>query len=196
MSDKLLSNQPNLLDRGDGITILLVFLVFVYYLVSIVRSRKEDDTNDKNYSLIKAIGITLFGLIAIIMGSNTIVDSSVSIARIMGVSERIIGLTIIALGTSLPELITSIVATIKSEYDIAIGNVIGSNIFNIGLVLGLPLLIFGKISIGDFNYLDQLILLISNVLLFIFSINDYKIKKLEGILFLTIFIIYYLLILF
>ena len=102
-----------------------------------------------------------------------------------------IALTIIALGTSLPELVTSVVATTKGEYDIAIGNVVGSNIFNIGIVLGVPLIIFGSITSITFNYIDLFALFLSAFLLFIFSYNDYKISRKEGLTFLVIFIIYY-----
>ena len=84
--------------------------------------------------LFKAIMFTLVGLISIIIGSNFVVDSASALAKAIGVSERLIGLTIIALGTSLPELVTSVTATKKGEYDIAIGNVVGSNIFNIGVI--------------------------------------------------------------
>ena len=125
------------------------------------------------------------------MGSNVVVDSAIKIARIMDVSERMISLTIIALGTSLPELVTSITATRKGEYDIAIGNVIGSNIFNIGMVIGIPVAIFGGIGTISFSYLDLMIMIVSAILLFMFSFKDYKINKLEGIIFLIIFVIYY-----
>ena len=192
MSDKLLSNQVNLIDRGDGITILLFFLVFIYYLISMVKNKTDDDDVDEVYPISKSIIYTVGGIIAIIVGSNFVVNSSTYIAKAIGISERIIGLTIIALGTSLPELVTSIVATKKGEYDIAIGNVVGSNIFNIGIVLGLPIAIFGGISVGTFNYVDLVFLLASALSLFAFAVNDYKIRRHEGIMFL----IYYGIILF
>ena len=172
MSDKLLSNQVNLIDRGDGITILLFFLVFIYYLISMVKNKTDDDDVDEVYPISKSIIYTVGGIIAIIVGSNFVVNSSTYIAKAIGISERIIGLTIIALGTSLPELVTSIVATKKGEYDIAIGNVVGSNIFNIGIVLGLPIAIFGGISVGTFNYVDLVFFLASALSLVAFAVND------------------------
>ncbi len=102
-----------------------------------------------------------------------------------------ISLTIIALGTSLPELVTSVMATKKGEYDIAIGNVVGSNIFNIGIVVGIPVAIFGGINKISFNYIDLIIMIVATVFLFIFSRNDYKISKKEGIVFIILFIAYY-----
>lgn len=102
-----------------------------------------------------------------------------------------IALTIVAFGTSLPELVTSVVATIKKESDIAIGNIVGSNIFNIGLVLGLLVALFGGFSVTEFSMIDIILLFLSVLLLYIFCRNDYKIKRKEGIIFLIIFITYY-----
>lgn len=196
MSDSILSNQTNLLDRGDGITILLFFLVFIYYLISMARNKTDEvEDNEEIYKLPKSIIFTIGGIIAIILGSNFVVNSATYIASEIGISERVIGLTIIALGTSLPELVTSVIATKKGEYDIAIGNVVGSNIFNIGVVLGIPIALFGGIEIGTFNMIDLCFLFISAFILFLFSINDYKIKKYEGIILLVLFTIYYTIVL-
>ena len=95
-----------------------------------------------------------------------------------------------ALGTSLPELVTSVVATKKGEYDIAIGNIVGSNIFNIGIVLGLPIAIFGNIEVGLFSTIDLIFLLLSAFLLYLFSKDDYRLKKHEGIIFLLVYLVY------
>lgn len=196
MSDSILSNQENLLDRGDGITILLFFLVFVYYLISMMRNKTDEvEEHEEVYPLWKSIIYTIGGIIAIVLGSNLVVNSATKIAEVLGVSERIIGLTIIALGTSLPELVTSVVATKKGEYDIAIGNVVGSNIFNIGVVLGIPIVIFGNTPVGTFSFIDLGFLLASALILFAFSINDYKIRKREGIILLVMFVVYYTMIL-
>lgn len=195
MSDKLLNNTTNIISRGDGITILLFFSIFIYYLISMMRNKVDnDDTDDIKYGIFKSIIFTVLGILSIILGSNFVVDSASYIASSLGVSERIIGLTIVAIGTSLPELVTSIVATKKGEYDIAIGNIVGSNIFNIGIVLGLPVALFGSINVGTFNYIDLEFLLLSAILLFIFCKNDYKLKRSEGIMLLITFVIYYILI--
>ncbi len=162
-----------------------------------MKNKKDNNLEDDEeiYPLSKSIVYTILGMAAIVLGSNFVVDSASSIAKTLGVSERIIGLTIIALGTSLPELVTSIVATKKGEYDIAIGNVVGSNIFNIALVLGIPIAIFGEISVGSFNYFDLFFFFASAFVLFIFSANDYKIRRIEGIMLLIMFIVYYTLVL-
>ena len=194
INDKLFSGaSSNILSRSDGIVILLFFLVFIYYLFTVMRNKvDEEDKNEKpKYGMFKSIIFTIVGIICLILGSNAVVDSASNIAKILGVSERMISLTIIALGTSLPELVTSVVATKKGEYDIAIGNVVGSNIFNIGIVIGIPVALFGGISHISFNYIDLAAMLLSAVLLLLFSFKDYKISKKEGFIFLLIFAIYY-----
>ena len=181
----------NTFTRGDGITVLLFFLVFIYYLISMARNKVEEAEEKEKISMLKAVAFLVVGIVGVVLGSNFVVDSASKIATILGVSERMIALTIIALGTSLPELVTSITATRKGEYDIAIGNVVGSNIFNIGMVIGLPITIFGGIAKISFSYIDLLVMIVSTVLLFMFSFNDYKISKKEGIVFIILFIAYY-----
>ena len=191
LSDRIFdSSFNNSFTRGDGLILVIFFGVFLYYLISMARNKIEED-NQIDISLKKSIILTIIGLIGIVLGSNFVVDSASYIAKYLGVSERIISLTIIALGTSLPELVTSVTATRKGEYDIAIGNVVGSNIFNIGVVVGVPVLLFGGIGTISFTYLDLIIMIMASFLLFIFSFNDRKITRREGIIFLLIFFIYY-----
>ena len=155
------------------------------------RNKVEEDNEIKDISLIRAILYTIVGIVGIVFGSNFVVESATNIAQILGVSARMISLTIIALGTSLPELVTSATATKKGEYDIAIGNVVGSNIFNIGMVIGIPVSVFGGIGKISFSYIDLIVMIVAAVLLFMFSFKDYKITKKEGIIFLLVFAIYY-----
>lgn len=192
LSDHIFDKSlPNSFTRSDGIILLLFFLVFIYYLIAMMRRKIDVDDNLPSMSLKKAILFTIVGIVAIVIGSNLVVDSASLIAEALGVSERMISLTIIALGTSLPELVTSVAATRKGEYDIAIGNVVGSNIFNIGIVIGVPVVLFGGVSRIAFSYIDLIVMLMSALLLFLFSFRDYKITKSEGVMFLTLFIIYY-----
>lgn len=185
-------NMLNQLTRGDGIALLLFFAVFIYYLFSIMRNKvDEDDGVDPKYSMKKSILFTILGIGAVILGSELVVNNAVSLAQSFGVSERIISLTIIAFGTSLPELVTSITAALKKEEDILVGNIIGSNIFNIGIVLALPIALFGGIIPVDFSYIDIIALIASALLLFIFAGTEYKITKKEGYIMLIAFIIYY-----
>ena len=177
--------------RSDGITLLLFFLVFIYYLISMAKNKVEKGEDEEYLPMWKAIIFTVGGIIAIVLGSNFVVDSASKLAAMIGISEKMISLTIIALGTSLPELVTSVTATRKGEYDLAIGNVVGSNIFNLGMVIGIPVSIFGSIGSITFNYIDLIVMLISAILLFVFSFKDRKITRKEGIIFILIFIAYY-----
>lgn len=193
LSDSLFDKGVvNSFTRGDGIVLLLFFLVFIYYLISMTRNKIDVDQDDSEVlSMGKAILYTIGGIVGIILGSNFVVDSASAIATFLGVSERMIALTIIALGTSLPELVTSVSATRKGEYDIAIGNVVGSNIFNIGMVIGVPVAILGGIPKITFSYIDLIVMILAAVLLFIFSWKDYKISKRDGLAFLVLFVVYY-----
>lgn len=185
-------NVVNQISRNDGIAILLFFMIFIYYLFSIMRNKvDEDEEEPPKYSMIKSIIFTILGIVAVIIGSELVVTSATTLAKSFGVSERIISLTIVAFGTSLPELVTSIIATIKREQDISVGNIIGSNIFNIGIVLGLPVALFGGIIPIEFSYLDIVGLIVSALLLFIFAGTGYKVTKKEGLAMLVTFIIYY-----
>ena len=173
--------------RQDGVVIVLAFCIFIYYLIGMNRARKTaeelkkvDDVLDlldgtkkqemakkaieqePPMKLLKAVVFTILGIAGIVLGSNFVVDSASSIATILGVPAKMIALTIVALGTSLPELVTSVVATKKGEADIAIGNVVGSNIFNLGMVMGIPVAIFGSISEINFNYMDLTVMIISS----------------------------------
>lgn len=186
------ASAVNVFTRADGIVICLFFTIFLYYLFSIAFKDKGLKKVEKpKYSLAKSIVLTVLGIVAIILGSNFVVDGAVYIAELLGVSEKIIALTIVAFGTSLPELVTSIVASLKKEADIAVGNVIGSNIFNICIVLGVPTILFGNIMATSFTYFDLFILLISSLIIWLCSFKDHKISKKEGILLLAVFIIYY-----
>lgn len=197
LSDNLFSKDINVFSRSDGIIILLFFLIFLYYLISIaLKDRGIKKIEEPEYGLLKSIVFTIVGIGAIILGSDLVVDEATILAKSLGVSEKIIALTIIAFGTSLPELVTSIVASLKKETDLAIGNVIGSNIFNICVVLGIPTLIFGSIEALSFTYIDLGVLLLSSLILWLFTFRDYKVSKSEGLLLLILFIAYYICILF
>ena len=193
MNDKILGGGDNILTRGDGIVLVLFFGVFIYYLVSMMinKKEKEEDNKEAKYSLIKSIAFTVGGIVAIVIGSNLVVNNASKLAVMLAISERIISLTIIALGTFLPELVTSVVATKKGEYEIAIGNIVGSNIFNIGLVLGVPIALFGNVVVGGFGFMDLLFFFASASTLFIMLLNDYKIRRYEGLFLLLMFIVYY-----
>lgn len=193
MKDDLFdSSVTNFITRNDGFIILLFFTIFIYYLISIVKVKKDNDADEMaKFGIGKSIIFTILGIACIIFGSNFVVDSASNIASALGVSQKMIALTIVAFGTSLPELVTSIVSIKKGEQEILVGNIVGSNIFNIGMVLGLPVALFGSIPAIGFNNIDLLALLLSALLLLIFSFRDHKISNYEGIIMLIIFTAYY-----
>lgn len=190
---QLKSGDVNQITRSDGIAILLFFCIFLYYLINMaMRDHKNKSVVEKpRWRILPSLGITGLGLAGIIFGSNFVVDSASNIASAIGVSERIISLTVIALGTSLPELVTTIVSARKGETELVLGNILGSNIFNICIVLGIPVAIFGTVTPGGFQVIDLAMLIGSSVLLFIFSLTQHKISRAEGVILFTAFICYY-----
>ena len=184
-------SAKNIISRTDGLIIILFFSIFIYYLFSVMKNRKKEEQDKPKYNVLISILFLLIGLAGIVIGSKFVVDNASNIARVLGISDKMIALTIVALGTSLPELVTSIEAARKGENDIAIGNVIGSNIFNVGVVIGIPTLFVGNIVVGTFNYIDMFTMIGSAILLFILTYKDKVISKKEGIIMLTIFVAYY-----
>lgn len=192
---KLGNGVLNQITRSEAIVILLFFSVFVYYLVALAKQNKNEEKEEKpKMKLWKSLLFVGVGLAGIIIGSDFVVDNATAIAKALGLSERIIALTIIAFGTSLPELVTTIVSANKDEQDILVGNIIGSNIFNICVVLGIPVAIFGTITPRSFSYLDLIMLVGSSLLLFIVSKTKKHITRFEGFLMLVAFMVYYFLI--
>ena len=184
-------NINNIISRTDGIVILLFFLIFKYYLIEVMKRDRNKDQDKPKFNILISILITILGLTGIVIGSNFVVDNAVAIAKILNVSEKMISLTIVAFGTSLPELVTSVQASLKGENDIAIGNIIGSNIFNIGVVVGIPSTFISQINIGTFNYIDMFAMILSAILLFILTFRKRKLDRNSGLLMLTIFVFYY-----
>jgi cation:H+ antiporter len=129
------------------------------------------------------------GLGLLILGANLFVQSAVAVAKMFNISDAIIGLTIVAIGTSLPELITSIVAAYKKEADIAIGNVVGSNIFNILGILGITALIIPISSVG-ISYIDLVVMVFTAIILFPLSRSGFSISRFEGVLLLVGYVVY------
>lgn len=194
LSDKIFGLAENIFTRQDGVVLLLFFCIFIYYLIGMARKKdtnEEENKDEKPVKLVKALLMIVIGLFGIVLGSDFVVKGASEIAATFGVSQRIISLTIVALGTSLPELVTSVIATKKGEYDIAIGNIVGSNIFNIGIVAGLPVAIFGGVGGGAFSYIDITALIISAVVLFFFARHGGRIGYKKGIIFLLMFAAYY-----
>lgn len=173
---------------GAGV-LLGIFMLFLGYLFVIARGNTNTDTQIKQISPIKIALFIILGMIALIFGSKITVLAAVDIAQYIGISERVIGLTVGAFGTSLPELVTSIIAARKGESDIAIGNIVGSNIFNILFVLGVTGVILPIPFNSEFLF-DGVFAILAAVLLLVFTYKNKKLGRIAGIIFIAIYAIY------
>lgn len=181
----------------SGIILWALFILFFVYLIKMAKSGKSDGIveegeayDGKKDSMIKLIFITLAGMAAIVIGSDLTVDGATEIAKILGISDRIIGLTIVAFGTSLPELITSVTAGIKGKADIAIGNIVGSNIFNILFVLGTTSLIKSVPYSTNF-VIDGIVAIAAAILLFLGVVRKKQLGRMVGIIMLIAYAGYF-----
>ena len=186
----------NTFSRADGIICLLFFGIFLYYLIAMARKNRRGKNAKKEvekpkYKLGKSFLFVILGLAGGVGGSQLVVNSASFIAASVGISERIIALTVIAFGTSLPELVTTITAARKGESDLLVGNIVGSNIFNICIVLALPVVFAGGITPDRFEVIDLVMLIFSSVLLCFLARHDHKITRANGALMLAIFAIYF-----
>ena len=191
LDSKVVSFLPNVITRLDGFILLLLFAIFVYYLYNIVKTNKNKNREKPAYSMFKSIVMIIVSIIIIAFSSDLIVDNAVVIAESLGISHKVITMVIIVIGTSLPELTMTVRCAKKHEFDIALGNIIGTNIFNICIVLGLPVAIFGNVRIVDFGIVDFIVLVSSSFILYIFARTDKELNKTEGIVMFLIFICYY-----
>ncbi|MBQ8014367.1 MAG: calcium/sodium antiporter [Treponema sp.] len=171
--------DSGLVSRWLGIILLLLFVTYIVYLVFDAKAHPTEENEEKSLPLWKCLLMIALGLILIIAGGKAVVYSAQNIARFFGMSETLIGLTIVAIGTSLPELVTSIVAARKGEVSLAVGNVLGSNIFNLLFILGVSAAI-NPVCINVASVYDMGILLFVTVMAWIFSITKKQIGRLEG----------------
>ncbi len=194
VNDSLLGGDAaGSLGRLDSVILLVFFVGFLFYIYKTMSHSTDVEEGEpiKIYSMPISLGLALLGIAMLVGGGNLVVDSAVKIAQHFGLSEKLIGLTILAAGTSLPELATSAVAAYKKNTDIAIGNVVGSNIFNIFFILGVT----GVINPMQYNAamnFDLLILMGSTVLLmiFMFTLNTRKLDRWEAGIMLLAYIVY------
>lgn len=189
---------PNTFSRRDSLVLILLFCMFILYLVGMLfkRNKKEVEVESGKYSSFVSCVLLLITILLIIYSSDLIVNSAKNIASGLNISEKAITMTAIVIGTSLPEMIMTVISAKKGEFDMAIGNIIGTNIFNICIVLGLPILIYGNIILEGFGFIDILALFLSSFLLFVFARSEREVSKKEGIIMLLVFVLYYVYMLF
>lgn len=186
------------IDHFDGVILWILFLMFLYYLYRLVKKGEEvpidevEEVGAKD-TLLRLFIMIIIGIAAIVVGSNITIDAAVYIAEVIGISQRLIGLTIIAFGTSLPELVTSMTAAWKGKSDLAIGNIVGSNIFNILFVLGTTALISPNAIAFESGFISDGIIAIGALfLLYAFIDNDLFLKKSGAIVMLMGYIAYFI----
>lgn len=180
------------ISRIDAAILFIVFIVYMWITLRGAKKEGPDDNakkSDKPMGSGMAILNIILGLAMLVLASNVFVDNATAIAHTLGISDAVIGLTIVAGGTSLPELATSVVAARKGNSGIAIGNVLGSNVFNILMILGVTGLIT-PMSISGITVIDLSMMVISMILLWLFSFTKYRIERWEGVVLTIIFVVY------
>lgn len=175
----------------EGVILWVLFLLYLRYLYMMAKKGKEEEREAEQLSTAKIIGLILAGVVMIVAGSNFAVEGASNLAKVLGISQRFIGLTIVALGTSLPELVTSVSAARKHNADIAIGNIVGSNIFNILFIVGTTALIT-PVTFASGFVVDTLIAAAVGILLFVCVARTRELRKKAGIVMLLAYILYFL----
>ena len=181
-----------IISKIDALILILFFLMFCIYLIREIKKFKKVDDEQPKYSKGLALLLTISSIIIITVASNFVVDATIILAHGFNVSVKIITMTIIVIGTSLPELTITVQSARKGEFDLTVGNIIGTNIFNICIVLALPILIFGSIYTNAFNYIDLFYVVIAALFFFILGKSGKTITRGEGLIMIITFILYYL----
>ena len=185
----LLLMLDNKISQIDGIILLFGMGLYLFIVIKNALKNRTTETEEKLLSVPKSIVFMAIGLAAIICGGNFVVDNASIIAKSLGLSETLIGLTIVAVGTSLPELVTSITAARKHESGIALGNAVGSNIFNILFILGASSALT-PINVAPELFIDTIILIVVSILIFLFAFTKKITNRLEGVVCVFLYIAY------
>lgn len=199
MLDSLFNKtNPNIFSRADGIVLMILFLMFVTYLVQMLHHKERENKKIpvKYDNILIAIVLLILSICVISVSSDIIVPNAVKIAKSLNISEKLITMTAIVIGTSLPEMFMTVSSAKKGEFDMAIGNIIGTNIFNICIVLGLPVAIYGDISLSSFSIIDIIVVFLTSLDLYLFARSERTISKAEGLTMLLIFAVYYVSVIF
>ena len=182
----------NVFSRPDGLVLVLFFSIFVIYLIGLVKKGADNKSDEEiKYGAFMSILLIILALLITIFSSDLIVDNAVALANKLNISKKIITMVIIVIGTSLPELVMTVTSARKGEFDMAVGNIIGTNIFNICVVLGVPVVIYGNVDLGGFNFIDILVVLLSSLFLYVFAKSERVISRREAMFMICIFIMYY-----
>jgi len=190
----ILFTISNGISRADGIILFATFIGFLIYILKFMKKRNAFfEKNEKpRWKIIPSIIYATIGLFGIFLGSEIAVENCTDLAYKIGISEKLITMVVLVIGTSAPELAMAVSSAKKKEFDIILGNIIGTNIFNIGFVLGLPVIIFGSVSSVDFQLVDMILMALAGIIIYVFAKDDKIISKKEGIIMLAVFVEYYI----
>lgn len=183
---------PYKLDRWEGIILLSLFIAYIIFLIFMAK-KGGDDTAEQQEEAKKPLWLSLILIVlggaGIIFGSRLVVNNATVIAKTLGMSDELVGLTILSVGTSLPELVTSIVAAVKKENDIAIGNVVGASIYNVVFILGVSSIIT-PLSVNPQTLVDMIVLLFTGLLLLGFALTSKKLNRWQGAILIGVYAVY------
>lgn len=188
----ILGKIGNRLNRQDGMILLAFFGLFFIYLIMLSKKEEIAEEAVNVHSLVKTIWLLILGIGGIILGSQFTIKGAGQIALSLGVSKRVIGLTVVAFGTSLPELVTSVMAALKHNDDLSVGNIIGSNIFNILFILGFSALVCGSIGFADRFIIDGIVAIVALMVLYAFISKDNRLRRCGAFLMLVLYIVYFI----
>ncbi len=193
--DLLINNfGENIITRTDGLVLLAffsIFLVYTFGLSKMTDDTEEDENNLKEYSWALSTLYIIGGLVGLVLGGKLVVESATALASLAGMSQNLIGLTVVAIGTSLPEIVTSVVAVRKGYVDMVVGGVVGSNIFNVFLVLGLTAVV-APLPFSQDNITDALFLMLVSIILFLamFVGKKQTLERWQGMAFICMYVAY------
>lgn len=179
------------ISRYDALVLILLFLLFCLYLYKMIKRFKKVEEGSVKVNKLKSFVLTILSLFVIVIGSDLVVDSTLYLSSTYNIAPKLISMIVIVIGTSLPELMITITSARKGEFDMTVGNIIGSNIFNICIVLGLPILMFGGVVSSSFNYVDLIMLVLAPLLFYVFCKSKMTITRLEGAIMIFVFFLYY-----
>jgi len=191
-NDILFGEKEGVISRGDGLILIIFMGYFLFYLYKLSKTGEIEEETIKDMPIIKILLFIIIGIIGLVIGGNLVVESAVKIAKFFHLSDKIIALTIISIGTGLPELVTSVVAASKKNSSIALGNIVGSNIFNILLVIGVSSIIYPVKYSMEIYMFDYIILIVSSLILFVtmFLFKKSTITRVEGLMMILIYLVY------
>lgn len=182
-----MADNAGIIGRVEGAALIIIFVCYILWLIRAAKSNKTEESEEELMPVWKCLLFIILGLVAIVAGGQAVVYSAKEIARFFGMTETLIGLTVVAFGTSLPELVTSVIAARKNETGLAVGNVIGSNIFNLMLILGVSAVLH-PVAVNFASFFDLIVLIFMSLITYLFLVSKKELNRPEGIIMILIYV--------